>query len=122
MPQHNEDGWKLSDLEWIGHVEIQAEKEGLADEEKIELINQVTGNSIKTPAQVKPVPRLKVCLDALMKVFEQENPPKVHLRSKNAQMAVYGFADTSGTGFGSSIQRDDELSFRLGVWDQLARI
>ena len=31
-------------------------------------------------------------------------------------MAVYGFADASGIGFGSSLQRDGELTFRLGIW------
>ena len=116
LPKRNEDGWKLSDLEWIGHIELQAEKEGLTDKEKIKLINQVTGASVRPPSQVKPVPHFKVCLDALVKFFKQEYPPKVCLRSKNVLMAVHGFADASGTGFGSSIQREDELSFRLGVW------
>lgn len=31
-------------------------------------------------------------------------------------MLAYGFLDASGSGFGSTIERDGEVVYRMGVW------
>jgi len=33
-------------------------------------------------------------------------------------VVIYGFGDTSGTGFGSTIMQDDSIGFRIGVWSK----
>ena len=50
------------------------------------------------------------------KFFESEDPPVVHIRSKKVYMAVYGFADASGSGFGSTITNLKGVAFRMGLW------
>ena len=104
LPQRDEEGWKLSDLEWIGHLEHRVEK-GRMSREELNVLSQVerTNAEIIPEEHVKPVPRFYTCLDALGKLMEQENPPIVTVRSQNCSVLIYGFADASGSGFGSTL-------------------
>ena len=38
------------------------------------------------------------------------------MRSSMVYMIAYGFADASGGGFGSTIEREGEIKYRMGVW------
>ena len=116
LSHRNEDGWKLNDSEWLGYIEVKAEKDGLSNEAKQNLIDQLSEADVKPPRVVTPVKRFWECLYALQKLFEPEDPPAVNIRSDKVYLAVYGFLDASGSGFGCSLQREDQLSFRVGVW------
>ena len=48
--------------------------------------------------------------------FSLINPPIITDRSTNIQMAVYGFIDASKSGFGSSIDHGNKVSYRMGIW------
>ena len=48
--------------------------------------------------------------------FEVETPPIITDRSTNIQMAVYGFVDASKSGFGSSIDYGNQVTYRMGIW------
>ena len=68
------------------------------------------------PAMVKPVPRFFLCLKALQKFFEINIPPIVVVRTSMFSVILYGFADASGGGFGSTISDGNELRYRVGTW------
>ena len=43
-------------------------------------------------------------------------PPIFIVRSTKCMILIYGFADTSGSGFGSTILADNQIHYRIGTW------
>lgn len=54
------------------------------------------------PKETKVVPRFHICLDALLLLFEQEKAPVILVRTIVVYLVLYGFVDTSGSGFEST--------------------
>jgi hypothetical protein len=70
-----------------------------------------------TPDRVDPAPQLQLDLCSLETLFAPHTPPTRFLHPTTITMAVYGFVDASGTGFGSSFCcNDGSLCYRHGVW------
>ena len=115
LPRRTEQGWKLNELEWIGYLENQHSDNKITSEEKETMLHEITG-TIPPPKYVKPVPRFYSCLKALHKFFSSDVPPVVHVRSKSVYMLSYGFLDASGSGFGSTIQKENGITYRMGTW------
>ena len=103
LPKRSESGWKMTELQWIGFAEEQKAKGKVSEQEKEEMMNQITGLEIKPPKTVKPLPRFITCLKALETFFSEDEPPIVQVRSTSVFVAIYGFLDASGTGFGSTL-------------------
>lgn len=73
--------------------------------------------SSKAPTYVYPVPRLEDDIGCLLKLFEGDHPRVRLVRSKNIAIALYGFGDASGSGFGSTLETKNKgLKIRYGVW------
>lgn len=72
----------------------------------------------KAPSKVTSALRLKWDLEALSKLFEGETPVKRKVRPSATAVAIYGFGDASGKGFGSSFVVGDEVIYRHGQWTQ----
>jgi hypothetical protein len=69
------------------------------------------------PDTVLPVPRLADDLNALAVLFTPDTPPRRAIRSQAVTTCIYGFADASGAGFGSSLQLPTgSISYRYGLW------
>ena len=68
---------------------------------------------------VLPVPRFHQCLGVLEKVFEEDLPPVVSVRSTSCMVLVYGFVDASGSGFGSTLLVKEKIKYRIGTWSSL---
>ncbi len=71
---------------------------------------------IDHPEFIKPVPRLRADLEALSQLLLGENPPLRFVRQKKVHTVVYGFADASGVGFGSSYQLPNGVAYSYGIW------
>ena len=69
LPKRNEEGWKLTDLEWIAYVEQQFDSNKISVDEKNSLLSQLPGSSSPPPFLVTPVPRFYSCLEALHTFF-----------------------------------------------------
>ena len=116
LPQRNEEGWKLSYLEWIGHLEHRIEEGRMTREEVKCLDNAEKTNVERLPDEnVKLVPRFYSCLDALGKLMEQENPPVVVVRSQKCLLLIYGFANASGSGLRSTLLIQNKIHYRIGT-------
>jgi hypothetical protein len=134
-PQRNLQGWKLSPKEWDAYV-WSKESEGIFSvdeaatfsEEGIDPIppKAKCKQAVKPPAkegpavppkQVVPVKRLKFDIDALCALFNEDTPTEVLLRAPKVYSILYGFADASGTGFGSTILGEDGITYRIGTWE-----
>ena len=116
LKNRNEDGWKLSDMDYIAYLEEKHERDQLSIEEKEKLFRAMSDANPKPPKFIRPAPLFLKCLKALDLFFSAETPPFVHVRSEKVFMAVYGFIDASGSGFGSSFDRESKTSYRMGVW------
>ena len=60
--------------------------------------------------------RCPYVLKALWRLFEQEDAPLALVRTKIVYLLLYGFADASGTGFGSTFLSEEGVRFRIGTW------
>jgi hypothetical protein len=134
-PQHDNQGWKLSPKEWDVYVWGKASDEKLAmDEDKSfsEVANDSPppeakskqqanhfsmGDTLEPPKEVKPVARLRFDLDALDQLFDSETPTKNLLRAARIYSILYGFANASGTAFGSTVLGKDGNHYRIGTWE-----
>ena len=70
----------------------------------------------KAPKRVDEAPRLAWDLEALAELFSGSEPMRRKVRPSQTAIALYGFADASGKGFGSSLVVGDELVYRHGQW------
>jgi len=115
LPKRDEEGWKRSDLEWIGYMEERLDT-GKICQDEFELEMGKSFDPTFQPKRVKPVERFHTCFRALEKFFKNESPPIITHRSSNVQIIAYGFADASKGGFGASIEYQNYSKFRVGVW------
>ena len=115
LPKRNDEGWKLRDLEYIGFLMQKLEDNKISEAEFDRLMN-LEFNNDGAPKLVTPVKRFHSCLNALEKFFSLDEPPKVTERTANVQMAVYGFVDASKSGFGASIDYENGMRYRIGIW------
>jgi hypothetical protein len=70
------------------------------------------------PDLVTPVPRLSADLEALEQLLSPMNPPRRILRIASrgtVYTALYGFADASGSGFGSCFTSPDGIHYKYGL-------
>jgi len=49
-------------------------------------------------------------------LFDTQHPKVRHVRTSEVNVALYGFGDASGSGFGSTIQTQAGLRVRHGIW------
>ena len=113
LPNRNSEGWKISELEWIGYIEDRVEKGVYTRQEGDEL---VMVEDTSPPHMVKPVPRFITCLKVLALFLKEDTPPIVNVRSTSCLVIVYGFMDASGSGFGSTLLVKGNIKYRIGTW------
>ncbi len=101
------DGWKSK--------RISNENEYL-DARRDEFVSW-NGAERDAPETVRLVPRLRDDLSCLLAMFSPENPPIKYVRSNQICVALYGFGDTSGSGFGSTLGSKEGLKYRVGIWE-----
>jgi len=115
LPKRSEEGWKMSDLEWLGFMQERLESGKLsAEQHQLELNKAFDPKN--QPKRIRPVERFFRCLKALTKFFELEVPPIITHRSTNVRLVAYGFVDASKGGFGASIDYGKYTKYRVGVW------
>ena len=116
LPRRDEEGWKLTDLDWIGHIEAKVDQGKYSRAEADILIHEVSGACKDAPSMVTPVPRFHKCLKVLATFFQVELPPIIKVMSSTCTVIMYGFVDASGSGFGSTLLRHGNIEYRIGTW------
>ena len=115
LPKRDGNGWKMSDLEWIGYLEEAKDRGRISKQEVVDFLNFKYDPKI-APLSVKPVSIFHSCLKALTMFFTPKSPPAITERSTNIQFLIYGFADASKAGLGSSIAYSNGVQYRIGTW------
>jgi hypothetical protein len=105
-PWKREDGWSMS------NKEIQAAK---LVENDMEVDYE---NDKDPPVEVMGVKRVRSDVAALQTLISGPVPVKRKARPEFSALAIYGFGDASGKGFGSSFSINGKVIFRHGQWAQ----
>ena len=116
LPHRDDDGWKMTDLEWIAHLENKVESGDYSREQADTTLEERIGCNIEPPKLVVPVPRFYQCLKVLGKMFREELPPIISVRSTRCQVVVYGFVDASESGFECTLLIKGNIEYRIGTW------
>jgi hypothetical protein len=90
-PGRDSEGWKLANY----------------DPDAAAYAQLIDSSLPQPPSSVSAVPRLASDLAALSSLFAPPHPPIRFVRATHTQVALYGFGDASGSGFGSSIALSD---------------
>jgi hypothetical protein len=153
LPQRDDEGWKLSDKDWLNQIR-DAVKEGkmtpregkeaiddertaqesetnwelfvrekldknqISEDEALAALEATAHSGDPPPERIKGVVRFFQDLGALLRLFSADSPPEVDVRSALIYTILYGFADASGRGFGSTVLGKDGTRYRIGVWDK----
>jgi hypothetical protein len=104
----------MSDKGWAQYLEGQIADGNMIQDEIDNCLHKA--NYLTPPKTIHPVPQLRDDAYALFEFFTGETPPVVQDRNKNVQVVRYGFGDASGTGFGSLVQTQAGIRYRVGVW------
>jgi len=112
------DGWKISkkDRATMKSYEQEDFDDGYfgKGEDDGSYIN--SSSPQKPPKLVTPVPRLLSDLEVLNEFFSTPEPPYRFVRGGKMTLVKYGFGDASKSGFGSTIETNDGIAYRYGVW------
>lgn len=119
LPNRDREGWKMKEEDWYGYVQGQVENGKLTQEEADDMIDSSKQDDIKTPERVTPVADFfEASIGALEEFMKIEEPPKVIVRRHASIIMMYGFLDASGSGFGSSLLRKNNVYYRIGTWNR----
>jgi hypothetical protein len=110
------EGWKLNDKDWELFLDSQLEDEDVTHEQ-IQVMRDVSIPINAPPMFVRPLPHLRDDVHALKEILSSQTPPEIEDRRKDICFLMYGFADASGSGLGSSIMLPDARTrIRIGIW------
>ncbi len=71
------------------------------------------------PSRVHPAPRLLSDLKCLTQLLSSPTPPIRYIHPRSMKIAIYGFVDASGAGFGSSFELPNKrILYHHGLWGQ----
>ena len=116
MHKRDEEGWKLSEMESIGQLELLREKGVLSGLEVEEHLGRLGVRGRSNPTVARLVPRFFICLKALSVLFQEEDPPKWSHRKSHLAMLIYGFHDASKSGLGITKSYENKLTVSIGTW------
>lgn len=103
-PNRDNEGWRYSPAD-LRHLQAAAVE-----------YSEFYQENKDAPSHVYPVPRLADDLHCLQYLFEGDNPVVNQIRSNLIFLAIYGFGDASGSGFGASLELDGKINVRHGLW------
>lgn len=93
------------------------DSDGWADPDWIDDETKISTESSQAPQRVTPVTRFAEDLQSLGDLFGPDHPPKRLVRTNKYTTCIYGFADASGSGFGSTFALpNSEVMYCYGVW------
>jgi hypothetical protein len=133
----NEFGWNVASKEWAAYLHEAVESRKSSGDEAIHMMDATLEPSNPEwdqdqekvpppprerkpppppPKQTGPVARLARYVKAMASLFVRETPGQVLLRASQVYTIIYGFANASGSGFGSTVMLKGEIRYRIGTW------
>ena len=116
LPSRDDEGWKLSESGYLEYLQAKMDQGSLSQDEMNQLLESPPCKDTPTPEIVIPVKRVRDDFKFLADLFASDKPLEITARSRKIVHLLYGFADASGTGFGSSVVSNKGIRIRVGVW------
>jgi hypothetical protein len=118
LPGRALDRWKMTSSEWEAYLLLQVEKGVITQEELTNTSSKLKSNfSTPPPTSIPIIQHLRDDIYALHKFFDLGKPPEVQARRHQVHLLLYGFADASGGGLGSTVTiLGVGVRCRVGVW------
>jgi hypothetical protein len=104
--------------EWFSYVRSRLVAEEISKEEAPEVLDVRIREADPPPDRIKGVPRFGRDLVAISEMVVDDSLPEVNVRSSEIFKILYGFANDSRKGFGSTILGRNDTRYRIGVWDK----
>jgi hypothetical protein len=109
---------QVPETEWLTYVVNQLHEDSISEEEAQSALDHNRKTGDPPPERIKGVPRLVRDLAAIALMLSSSAPPLVNVRCAVVFAIIYGFADASGKGFGSTVLGKDGTRYRIGLWDK----
>jgi hypothetical protein len=104
LPRCNDEGRKLSDSEWSSYLLSKVARGDITETEVEQYGTRYEQSSTYDPTStVKLTQHLRDNLYAMREFLSTPRPPEVQARRQTVHLLLYGFADASGGGLGSTI-------------------
>jgi hypothetical protein len=103
LPRRNDEGWKLTDAEWMTYLMAKVANGQLMQLEVDQLLNTTPTHINTPPIFIQLTDHLRDDLFALREFFEVDQPQEVKARRQTVQLLLYSFPDASGGGLGSTV-------------------
>jgi hypothetical protein len=116
LGRYNDAGWKMKDKDWLAFLRAKVDSEEMTEAEVTRMLDDQEDSP--SSGTVRSVERLYWDVTALLTLMKSDLPVEIELRVSQVLFVLYGFADASGTGFGSSLRLFESLSYRIGVWNK----
>ena len=118
LPNRDIEGWKINELEYIASVEGDVEEGRYTREEADIIVDRINSRDglMKPPDTIALVPRFLICLEALKSLMDNDLPPVVTVRSAKVILLIYGFGNTSVSGFGLTLYHKGSVHYTIGTW------
>jgi hypothetical protein len=126
----DDSGWKLTPREWAAFIYeavasgkmVQDEADAMQEAVRemappVPMASTPPKAPLPPPKLVVPVERFEDDVKALTVLFDTDKPVQKLIRAARVYTILYGFADASGSGFGSTVLGEDGIRYRIGTWD-----
>jgi hypothetical protein len=110
--------FQMLEDEWDAFIREKLEQNQMSEDEAEAALDSRIPTGDPPPKNIVGVSRFFQDLNALTRLFESEAPPEVNVRARLIIHILYGFADASGKGFGSTILGENGTRYRIGIWDK----
>lgn len=110
------DGWKKAKKKEEEKLYLELYEDDEFYCEKVNVVDESTKANLGPPKIVRPVTRLASDLEVLQKFFSADSPPWRFVRGSKVSLVKYGFGDASKSGFGSTIEVENGIAYRYGIW------
>jgi hypothetical protein len=101
-PNQDSQGWK-------DHQQVQLHLSDISEEFPV-------NETCNHPTMVLPVPWLAADIQGLVTLFSSSSPRNYIIHSSAITVALFGFGDALGAGFGDTIITPSGVHYRYGIW------
>jgi hypothetical protein len=109
---------QMLETDWDLYIREKLDKDQMSGDEAQAAMEARLPAGDPPPDKIMGVPRFFQDLSALRELLSSATPPEVNVRARLIITILYGFADASGKGFGSTVLGKDGTRYRIGTWDK----
>jgi polyhydroxyalkanoate synthesis regulator phasin len=108
---------QIPENNWEIFIQEKLDQNQISEDEAQAALDVASHAGNPLPNRITGIMRFFQDLEALRKLLGSDAPTKVDVRARLIITILYGFADASGRGFGSTVLGANRTHYRIGIWD-----